>query len=110
MLIKQKDDTFVTGPRDVLCILHDVEKKRFHAVFFEEKPFPGDRDIKGGVRLKSKMHNAKGSETIEDEPIELDKLHKKIIVPEANVWRGPVEWDGHPALMLLFPDWTKEAV
>lgn len=110
MLIEQPDGTYHCGPLDVVCILHDVGKGRFHAAFFEEKPFPGpvpsvaETDI---VRLKSKMHHTGGADTLEEALVHLQNLVDQLNCPEPNVWREPREWDGVLGIVWVVPNWTK---
>ena len=97
MMKDNGNGTFTAGGLDVLCILHDVNTDRYHAAFFEEKPLPGkiksieETDI---VRLQSKMHHASGSDTLDVALKHLKELSEKIIVPEENIKKEPIDWDG----------------
>lgn len=110
MLLRHDDDTFTGGPLDVLCILKDINTGRFHAAFFEEKPMPGpvkpvhETEV---VRLKSTMHHTEGSDTLEGALVHLNELSVQIQLPEENVWKDPIDWDGQPAVWLK-PNWRKE--
>lgn len=111
MMIQNENGTFTGGPLDVLCILNDVTTGRYHAAFFEEKPFPGPvESVKNTdlVRLKSKMHHTEGSDTIEGALEHLVDLSEKLIVPSDNIWKDPIEWDGELDMVLLVPNWRKE--
>lgn len=112
MLINNGDGTHTGGPLDVWCILHNATQgaDTYHPAFFEEKPMPGPRpsvqDTKV-VRLKSKMHHTEGFPTLEKALVQLDELAAKFRVPNENVWREPVEWDGHEGLVWLRENWRK---
>lgn len=108
MLINNGDGTFTAGPLDVLCILHNVKKGRFHAAFFEESPFPGpvpDVDDVKVVRLKSKAHHTEGAETLEGALEHLDDLAAQIQVPPENIWRKPRKWDGQIGIVWITDNW-----
>ena len=111
MLIKQEDDTFLAGPFDVLCILHDPVADRYHAAFFEEHPLPGpvpDPEHTDVVRLKSKMHHTDGAPDLAGALVHLDELAKSIKVPDENIWTKPFEWDAEQmAVVWLLPNWKK---
>lgn len=104
MLINNGDGTHTGGPLDILCILHDVERDRFHAAFAEEMPMPGSVPAVGDmplVRLKSKMHHTAGAPALEEALVHLDDLAGKIHVPPENVWRDPRPWDGEPFVTIV---------
>jgi hypothetical protein len=97
---------------DVVCILHDETTDRYHAAFFEEKPFPGpveSVDQTNVVRLKSKMHHTSGAKEVNEAIEHLEELIAKVGCPEENVWRDPVDWDGEIGLTLMVPNWIKVA-
>lgn len=110
-MIDNGNNTFTAGGLDVLCILHDVNTDRYHAAFFEEHPLPGkvksmeETDI---VRLKSKMHHTVGSDTLEGALEHLKELSEKIIVPEENIWKDPVEWNGELGIVLIRDNWKRK--
>lgn len=109
MLFRHDDGTFTGGPLDVLCIFKNIHTGRYHAAFLEEKPMPGpvksvaDTQV---VRLKSTMHHTEGSDTLEGALIHLNELSIQIKLPEENVWKDPIDWDGNPAV-LLKSNWRK---
>lgn len=110
MMINNGNDTFTVGGLDVLCILHDVNTDRYHAAFFEEHPLPGEvksieeTDI---VRLKSKMHHTTGSDTLEGALEHLKELSEKIIVPEENIKKDPIDWNGEIGIVFVWNNWRK---
>jgi hypothetical protein len=111
MLIEQEDGTYLAGPFDVLCILYDPVKNRYHAAFFEEKPFAGpvpevaDTEV---VRLKSKMHHTEGATDLEGALLHLDEMVRTIRVPPENIWRKPRTWDADlVAAVWIVPNWRK---
>jgi len=109
MLISKGNNTYQGGPLDVLCILHEMHTGRYHAAFFEESPLPGpvkslhETDV---VRLKSKMHHTEGSDTLAGAVVHLEELATQIHLPESNIWKEPIEWDGSPVVMLR-SNWLK---
>ena len=109
MLFRNDDGTFTGGPLDVLCIFKNIHTGRYHAAFLEEKPMPGpvksvaDTQV---VRLKSTMHHTEGSATLAGALIHLNELSIQIKLPEENVWKDPIDWDGNPAV-LLKSNWRK---
>ena len=109
MMLSNPDGTFMGGPLDVLCILHDVNTGRYHPAFFEEAPFPGPvADVRATtiVRLKSKMHHTGGFATLAEAVDNLDNdLSVKLKVPPTNVWRAPRDWDGELGIVWLEPNW-----
>lgn len=112
MLIRHDDGTFTAGPLDVLCILHYVEAGTYHAAFFEERPPPGPpepdfRKLKI-VRLRSKMHHTTGAPDLDGANTHLDELATKIKVPDENLWRDPIEWDGTQGIVLVRDNWRRE--
>lgn len=115
MLINNGDDTFIGGPLDVLCILHNVKKGTYHASFFEEKPMPGPvpdwKDVTV-VRLKSKFSHTEGAPTLEGALKHLDDLATTIEVPPENIWREPRPWDGEIGIVWIANNWrvSKEPV
>lgn len=112
MLIQKQDESYQCGPLDVVCILHDVTTDRYHAAFFEEKPFPGPvepvekTDV---VRLKSKMHNTTGADTLGGALTHLMDLAKRLSVPEGNIWKDPCDWDGELGIVWVIPNWLRSA-
>jgi hypothetical protein len=112
MLIENGDGTYTGGPLDIWLILQDVNTKRFHPAFFQERPFPGpikdvqDVDV---VRLASKMHHTTGFDTWEAAVKELNEtMLKAVKVAPENVWQDkPREWDGGIPVMLLENNWKK---
>ena len=110
MMINNGNGTFTAGGLDVLCILHDVNTDRYHAAFFEEHPLPGEvksieeTDI---VRLKSKMHHTTGSTTLEGALEHLKELSEQIIVPEENIKKNPIDWDGEIGIVFVWNNWRK---
>jgi len=108
MLFEKQNGTFDGGSLDVICILQDINTNRFHAAFFEEHPMPGEIkpiDELTFVRLKSKMHHTGGADTYEGALIHLEELTNKITVPEKNIWKEPVEWDGELGIVWIVPKW-----
>lgn len=111
MLIKNGDGTLIGGPLDVACILHDETTGLYHAAFFEEKPMPGPRpEVKDTkiVRLMSKMHHTTGAEDLDGANKHLDELMEKIKLPDENIQRDPVPWDGTPAVVRVVRNWRLE--
>lgn len=110
MMINNGNGTFTAGRLDVLCILHNVNTGRYHAAFFEEHPLPGEvksieeTDI---VRLKSKMHHTTGSDTLEGALEHLEELSEQIIVPEENIKKDPIDWDGEIGIVFVWENWRK---
>lgn len=110
MMVSNGDGTFTAGGLDLLCILYDVNKNSYHAAFFEESPMPGEvksveeTDI---VRLKSRMHHTGGSDTLDGALKHLKGLSEKIIVPEENIWKEPIEWNGQIGVTLIIDNWRK---
>lgn len=110
MMMNNGDETFIAGSLDVLCILHNVNTNRYHAAFFEEHPFPGEikpveeTDI---VRLKSKMHHTGGSDTLDGALEHLKELSEKIIVPEENIKKEPIDWDGEIGITFVWNNWKR---
>ncbi|TSC81738.1 MAG: hypothetical protein G01um101420_843 [Parcubacteria group bacterium Gr01-1014_20] len=87
MFIDRGDGTVLSGPADTLCILR-LPVGSYHVAFFEEKPMPGPvKPINelSIIRLKSKMHETNGHETLEGAKASLAELRKKFIVPDENV-------------------------
>jgi hypothetical protein len=111
MLVKNGDGTFTGGHLDVWCILHDENTGRYHAAFFEEKPMPGPqpelKDIKI-VRLKSKMHHTEGAEDLDGANKHLDEFAAKIKVPDENIQRDPIPWDGIIGIVRVVENWRLE--
>lgn len=107
MLINNGDGTFTAGPRDVLCILHDINADTYHPAFFEEKVFPGGRNLDGAIRLKSKFSYTEGLETLEKALEELADFGTKIKVGEQNTWTEPQAWDGEIGVVWLVQDWRE---
>lgn len=113
MLMPNGDGTFMAGPFDVLCILHNRETLRFHPAFFEEHPFPGPRpEITETkiVRLFSKMHHTEGSPTLEGALIQMGELAQKISVPPTNIWLKPKPWDGDLGVVWVVDNWLRDPV
>ncbi len=112
MLIDNGNGTHTAGSADVLCILKDVTTERFHAAFFEESPMPGpvkpimELDF---IRLKSKMHHTGGADTLDGALEHLKELSEKVKVPDTNVWKEPIDWDGVPGIVWMLPNWLKKA-
>lgn len=110
MMIEATNGTFTAGELDVLCILHNVNTGRYHAAFFEEHPLPGEvKSVKETdiVRLKSKMHHTEGSETLEGALEHLEKLSEQIIVPDENIRKEPIDWNGELGVSLVWENWRK---
>lgn len=121
MLIQNEDGTFIAGPLDVLCILHDKKKGSYHAALLEEDPFPGPvPDIRETkiVRLKSKMHHTQGASTLEEAKKHLKELSERVKVPEGNIWDNPSDSPLKPylgswsrddyAFVVVVPNWRKQ--
>lgn len=110
MMIDNGNGTFTAGGLDVLCILHDVNTDKYHAAFFEEKPFPGkaksieETDI---VRLQSKMHHTSGSDTLNGALEHLKELSEKIIVLKENIKKDPIDWNGEIGITFIWSNWRK---
>src|SRR3990170_2995396 len=112
MLINNGDGTHTGGALDVLLILHDVTKNRYHAAFFTEAPMPGPiKDVEDvrAVRLQSRMHHTVGSDTLEGAIKHLNELATKILLPPENVWREPHEWDGELGVVLIVGNWRRQS-
>lgn len=110
MMIDKGNGTYEAGPLDVLCILHDVNTGKYHAAFFEESPFPGkveSMEEMEVVRLKSKMHHTAGSETLDGALAHLKELSEKIIVPDENVKKEPIDWNGEIGITFVWENWRK---
>lgn len=109
MLIENGDGTYTGGPLDVLVILYDVNTKRFHAAFFEERLFPGPTpsvEETRSVRLVSKMHHTGGSETLHGAQRHFDELTAKILLPDSNVVRDRAfPWGGEQGVVWLLGNW-----
>lgn len=112
MLAPNGNGTFLCGPLDVVCVLHDVNTGKYHAAFFEERPFPGpilpvsETKI---VRLMSKMHRTDGADNISGALEHMSELAENLGVPEQNRWTDPREWDGEIGIVWLVPNWAKES-
>ena len=110
MMMDNGNGTFTAGGLDVLCILHNINTNRYHAAFFEEHHFPGnvkpveETDV---VRLKSKMHHTGGSDTLDGALEHLKDLSEKIIVPDENIWKEPIEWNGEIGITFIRDNWRK---
>lgn len=112
MLIDNGNEIFTAGGLDILCILHDINTGKYHAAFFEESPLP--REVKSieetdFVRLKSKMHYTSGSDTLDGALVHLGELEEKISVPEGNIFKEPIEWDGTIGIVFLWENWRKQS-
>ncbi len=59
------------------------------------------------VRLKSKMHHTRGSDTLDRVLIHLKELSEKIAVPEDNIFGEPIKWDGTTGTVFLWENWRK---
>jgi len=108
MLIDNGNGTFIGGPLDVLCVLHNVKANTYHVAFFEEKPMPGpvpDWKEVTAVRLKSRLHHTTGSPTLKEAMEHLDDLASKIEVPPENVWRDVRPWDGEIGVVWITNNW-----
>jgi len=108
VLIQNDDGTYTGGPLDVLCLLHNVEARTYHAAFFEESPFPGpipNVDVTKVVRLKCNMHNTEGSPNLKIAMGHLHELSAKIEVPPENIWMEPRLWNGSVGLVWVEPNW-----
>lgn len=110
MMIPKDDGTYITGPFDVIGILHDTAKERFHACLWVDHPLPGGSPP-GVVRLKSKLHHTEGSESFEGAVQHAHEMREKIEVADRNVWleRERVvarnfDKDGFADVMVV-PDW-----
>lgn len=107
-MIEDKDGTLMAGPLDVLCILHDQTTGKYHAAFFEEKPFPGPLksvEKTNPVRLMSRMHHTEGSEDLKVALEHLQDLSTKLKVPPENLWTDPRPWDGQEGIVWLVENW-----
>lgn len=108
MLIQESKTTFIGGSLDVICILHNIESSTYHAAFFQEQSLTGpiksvrETDV---VRLRSKMHHTKGSTTLEEAIAEVDNLSVRIKLPEDNIWKNPIEWNGKIPITMVVPNW-----
>lgn len=108
MLIRNEDGTYITGPFDVWYILHDVTTGRYHAAFFEEKPFPGaippakEAQL---IRLRSRFHHTEGADDLEGALKHIDEMLLKIPVLAENVWREPMAWDGEIGFVTVVNNW-----
>lgn len=111
MLISKGDGSFMTGPFDVLCILHNRETGRYHPAFFEDHPFPGPQPVRiedvKVVRLMSKMHHTEGASTFEGALRQLADLKHQIDVPVTNIWLRPKPWDGNTGLVWVVENWLQ---
>lgn len=110
MMMRNVDGTYTCGSLDVLCILHNVNTNRYHAAFFEEHPLPGEvKPVEETeiVRLKSKMHHTGGSDTLDGALEHLKELSEKIIVPEENIWKEPIDWDGEIGITFIRDNWRR---
>ena len=108
MLISNRNGTFNAGELDVLCILHDENTGKYHAAFFEEHPMTGEiKPIEetNPVRLLSKMHHTEGSTTLEGAIKHLNDLATMIHVPEENIWRDPMAWNGEKGITIFMKNW-----
>src|SRR3989344_3421913 len=108
MKIDNGDGTIIGGSLDVLCILHDVQKNRFHAAFFEEHPLPGPimpMEETKVVRLKSNLHHTGGSDTLEGAREHLQELRSKIQLPDENLTGEPIPWEGELGIVWIVPNW-----
>lgn len=108
MLIEKGDGTFVGGPLDVVCLLHDQTTGKYHAAFFEEKPFPGPikpPEKTNPVRLMSKMHHTEGSDDLKVALGHLQELSVKIEVPPENLWIDPYPWNGKQGVVWVIENW-----
>jgi hypothetical protein len=111
MLIQNEDGTFTAGSLDVFCILRDETTGRFHPAFFEESPLPGPVEAAAEtivVRLKSKMHHTVGFESLEEAVVGLqEELIDRIKVPETNICKEPIDWDGQIGIVWICSNWLK---
>jgi len=110
MMINNGDGTYMGGPLDIVCILHNTRTGIFHPAFFEESPLPGpmlsveETEI---VRLKSKMHHTGGYPTIEEAVKGLEELRSTIKVDDRNSCKEPIPWDGEVGIVWVFPNWKR---
>jgi hypothetical protein len=108
MLIPNKENTFVGGPADVICILK-LPTGRFHVAFFEEHPMPGPVKPIAElpfIKLKSNMHHTGGADTLEGAKQHLNELRTKIQLPDANVLDEIAIEVKDPILVWLVQNWT----
>ena len=113
MLIDNGDGTCTGGPLDVLTILHDVAKNRFHAAFFEEMPLPGPvKDVQDTeiVRLRCKMHHTVGAGDLPEALHHLEELAEKIQLPNENKHLQPMAWDGTLHVVIFIENWRRTAL
>lgn len=57
--------------------------------------------------MRSALHHFAGSDTLDGALEHLRELSEKIIVPEENIWKEPIEWDGKFGVILLRDNWRK---
>lgn len=110
MMIDKGNGTYAAGLLDVLCILRNVNTGKYHAAFFEEIPVPGKVEPMNEteiVRLRSKMHHTTGSETLDGALDHLKELREKIIVPDENVKKEPIDWNGEIGTTFVWENWRK---
>jgi hypothetical protein len=110
MLIANGDGSYTAGPLDALIILRHQETGRFHVAFFEEHPFPGPiRPVSevGVVRLISNMHHTEGAASLPEAFPQRTEMLQKLHLAPTNIFDEVVEWDGHPGVVLFYPNWLK---
>jgi hypothetical protein len=111
-MIQNADGTFNLGLFDILCILHDEGKDRYHTAYFTEAPFPGPVPSNPGlIRLKSRGHHTEGFATFEEAQANLRNEVVKQLKPldEKNCWDAKaIPWDGEPGIVWILPNWHRE--
>ena len=112
MLIRNADDTFTSGPLDVVVLLAHAETERLHVCFFEEHPFPGSGsqaiDEQTVVHLKSKLHHATGAANFTEAEAQLKEFLEGVHVDPLNVYRhSALRWDGQDGLVYLVSNWRR---
>jgi len=110
MLIKD-GDKYLTGPCDLLCILHDVARGTFHAAFFEESPMPGPPKPLSeldGIRLKSKMHHTIGAPDLAGAKVHVTEMRRRLDVHDTCVLDEPLDWNGQIPITFLAVNWNKD--
>jgi hypothetical protein len=95
---------------DVLGVLFDESKKRFHACLWIEYPLPGSLQGENVVRLKSKFHHTEGADTFEGALQHIAELEPRFTGLQ-HVWRDlghmmsrNFKDEGYASVMYLGPE------